>query len=106
MPFSCCHNSYFKIHELTRTSVAQPPLTCPEVDLARAAKTVSFCGEHPAARVRREARLLRDPPVVVGDLCVNSWLVLAGTAVAPAHHAVQEHAAAYLAHQRPARVTL
>lgn len=101
---SSCNNY---IHELTRTTVAQPlSLMCPEVDLAIAAKTDSFCGIHQAPCVRREARLRSNPIVVVGDLCVNSWFVPAGTAVAPAHHAIQEHPATCLAHQRAARVTL
>lgn len=53
--------------------------------------TASFLREHDAVCESGEARFRCDPLVVVCDLSVNTWFVLLGAAVAPAHHAVQKH---------------
>lgn len=68
--------------------------------------TASLCGIHVSLCVFGEPCFRCDPLVVVGDLCVNSWFVLAGTALAPAHHPEQEHPTCRFTHQRTTGVTL
>lgn len=50
--------------------------------------------------------LLLDPAPEFWDVCVDAWLVSAGTAVTPAHHSRQIHTVIHLIGQRTARVTL
>ena len=63
-------------------------------------------GVHGSGGVGRQAGLLGDPAVVVGQPCVHARLVPLSTAVAPADHPVEEGPAPHLAHQGAPRVSL
>lgn len=99
---TCSHVSHVMVAAL-RTKPATSALACMCKEKKKApafrehlinkydSGTVSFQGIHQSFCVFDESCFPCDPPVVIGDLCVDTWFIFPGTALTPAHHTEQKH---------------